>query len=205
MARVKDSKRSREDILKAAEEAFSRKGLYGTRVDEIAAVANINKRMIYEYFGCKNDLYKEVLKLAYNRIGNHGRSIIRADMGYDAAIRSVVTFYFDYLSAHPTYVDLILWENLNRGEFISELELAGIEQPVLHELQHILERDRKDGVIRADFDPKQIIITLLTSTFAYFSNKYTLSVILQYDLKIKQSIEKKANDLADMMIAYIQK
>lgn len=205
MARVRDSKKSKEDILKAAEEAFSQKGLFGTRVDEIAGIPNINKRMIYEYFGCKRDLYKEVLKVAYHRIGNHGKAVIGPDMQFDEAIRSVIEFYFEYLSAHPTYVNLILWENLNRGEFISELEQSEIGQPMLGVLQGILERDRQRGVLRADFEPRQVIITMLTSTFAYFSNRYTLSVILQYDMKMKQSIEKKASDLADMIIEYIQK
>lgn len=45
MARVKDSYKSKMDILAAAEQIFSEKGLYGTRVDKIAVKANINKRI----------------------------------------------------------------------------------------------------------------------------------------------------------------
>ena len=43
-------------ILTAAKKAFARKGLGGARVDEIALSANANKRMIYHYFGDKENL-----------------------------------------------------------------------------------------------------------------------------------------------------
>ena len=203
MRREKDSIKSREDILRAAEAEFGRKGLFGTRVDEIAKIAGINKRMIYEYFGCKVDLYKTVLEVAYNKIGKVGQTLLKPNDMYADAIGKVVDFYFDYLDANPAYVNLVLWENMNRGEFVADIDLQDIRQPILTQLQTILERDKKAGFIRADIDTKQILITLLTSTFAYFSNQYTLSKILQYDLMEKQSIETKAKDLAQMIITYI--
>lgn len=205
MRREKNSTKSKEDILKAAQEEFGRKGLFGTRVDEIAKIAKINKRMIYEYFGCKVDLYKKVLEVVYKRIANVGQSLIKPDDAFEQAIIKVVDFYFDYLSTNKNYVNLVLWENLNKGEFIKDANLSEIRQPALLDLQAILERDKKAGLIKPDIDTNQILITLLTSTFAYFSNQYTLSKILQYDLMKEQSIEKKSKDLAQMIITYISK
>ena len=66
--RERNSERSRQDILQAAERQFAEKGFYGARVDEIAADAAINKRMIYEYFGSKELLYKQVLFQVYRRL-----------------------------------------------------------------------------------------------------------------------------------------
>ena len=53
--------RSRERILSAALKEFSAKGFAGARVDAIARRANINKRMLYHYFGDKEGLFKAVL------------------------------------------------------------------------------------------------------------------------------------------------
>lgn len=205
MRREKNSTKSKEDILNAAELAFSKKGLYGTRVDEIAKIAKINKRMIYEYFGCKVDLYKKVLEIVYKRIGNYGRAVLSEQDSFEDAVKKVAKFYFDYLSSNPTYVNLLLWENMNEGEYIKDVDLSSIRQPVLIQLEQILERDKQAGIIRSDVDPNQILITLLTTTFAYFSNRYTLSKVLQYDLMNEQSIIKKSEDLANMIIAYISK
>src|SRR5437899_11608420 len=54
--------RTRERILAAALKEFSAKGLAGARVDRIARRARINKRMLYHYFGNKNDLFKEIMR-----------------------------------------------------------------------------------------------------------------------------------------------
>lgn len=204
MAREKDSAKTKEAIFRAAEEAFSQKGLYGTRVDEIAKSAGVNKRMIYEYFGCKVDLYKEVLGGAYSRIASAGRSIVDEDDTYEEAIGKVVRFYFNYLNDNPAYVNLILWENLNKGEFISGIG-SDIRPPALTRLRGILERGMEAGRIKKDTDPDQILITLLTSTFAYFSNRYTLGKMLKTDLMRKESIDKRAGDLASMLITYIKR
>ena len=60
---------TKANILKAAEEEFSAKGLYGARIEEIAKKSGSNKRMIYEYYGNKEDLYIVVLENAYKRLG----------------------------------------------------------------------------------------------------------------------------------------
>ena len=67
--KTRDSKKTKEAILQAAELEFAEKGIYGARVDEIAAKAGVNKRMIYEYYGNKEELYKTVLATVYGRLG----------------------------------------------------------------------------------------------------------------------------------------
>ncbi len=59
---VRDAEATKARILEAALAHFSEKGLAGARVDEIAELANINKRMLYHYFGNKESLFKAVLE-----------------------------------------------------------------------------------------------------------------------------------------------
>ncbi|MEZ5552798.1 MAG: helix-turn-helix domain-containing protein [Pseudomonadales bacterium] len=49
-------------ILDAARRAFARDGLEGARVDAIAANADVNKRMLYHYFGDKQALFDAALE-----------------------------------------------------------------------------------------------------------------------------------------------
>ena len=62
---TRDPERTRARILDAAKAAFAERGLGGARVDEIAARAKVNKRMIYHYFGNKDGLFLAVLEGAY--------------------------------------------------------------------------------------------------------------------------------------------
>ncbi len=64
-AMPRDADLTRKRILTAATVEFARKGLGGARVDEIALRSKSNKRMIYHYFGSKEQLFAAVLEEAY--------------------------------------------------------------------------------------------------------------------------------------------
>src|SRR4051812_3839303 len=61
----RDPDRTREAILRAAQDEFAAKGLFGGRVNMIAREAGANKRMIYHYFGSKEGLYLAALERVY--------------------------------------------------------------------------------------------------------------------------------------------
>ena len=56
------SKIQRQRILDAAAELFARDGFAGTRVDQIATMAGVNKRMLYHHVGAKAELFAAVLE-----------------------------------------------------------------------------------------------------------------------------------------------
>ncbi|MDN5844225.1 MAG: TetR/AcrR family transcriptional regulator, partial [Alcaligenaceae bacterium] len=61
----RDTERSQAAILAAARDEFTEHGFAGGRVERIAERAGVNKRLIYYYFGNKNDLFLSVLEGAY--------------------------------------------------------------------------------------------------------------------------------------------
>ena len=60
MTQIEKSELTKNKILAAAECEFSEKGIWGARIDAIAASAGVNKRMIYEHYESKEGLYKVV-------------------------------------------------------------------------------------------------------------------------------------------------
>ena len=60
---------TKDRLLKAAFEEFSRRGFAGARVDEIASRAGANKALIYQYYGDKEALFKHVLEQKMNEMG----------------------------------------------------------------------------------------------------------------------------------------
>src|SRR5216684_4278212 len=61
-AALRDPARTRRRIVGAAFKEFAAYGFAGARVDRIARRAQINKRMLYHYFGDKQGLWREVLR-----------------------------------------------------------------------------------------------------------------------------------------------
>src|SRR5512144_962696 len=105
---ARDPKRTRERILAAALREFSTKGLAGARVDRIARRARINKRMLYHYFGNKDDLYREIL-----------RRKLEDRAGWAAAAPDhpgeTLAHWFELACEDRHWVRLIEWEALAVG------------------------------------------------------------------------------------------
>ena len=66
--RPRNSAKTKASILAAARVEFADRGFEGARVDAIAERAGANKRLLYHYFGNKEDLYRAVLLDAYQEI-----------------------------------------------------------------------------------------------------------------------------------------
>lgn len=201
--RERNSQKSREDILNAAEIEFAEKGIYGTRVDEIAKQANINKRMIYEYYGSKEELYKAVLVNVYGRLGNQEIGVLSDKTDAVNAIRKLIKLYFKFLKENPSYVNLLQWENLNKGRYIQDADFTGIKDPTLELMRKVIKRGKDEGVFKPDIDTEQVIISLLTYCFAYFSNRYTLSKLMGKKLDEEENINRRIEHVTDMFLTYL--
>jgi len=59
---MKKSDQTKEKILAAALDEFATKGFAGTRVDQIAHAAGVNKAMIYYHFASKEELFNELFQ-----------------------------------------------------------------------------------------------------------------------------------------------
>lgn len=97
-------------LLEAARTEFAAYGVAGARVDRIAERAGVNKERIYGHFGSKEKLFDTVIKSALDEV-----AAAVAMPGKDPA--EYVGNLFDFYSAHPDLVRLLMWEALHyRGE-----------------------------------------------------------------------------------------
>src|SRR5690606_27956118 len=117
----RDADRTRAEILDAATEEFAAKGYAGARVDEIAARTSTTKRMIYYYFGGKEQLYLAVLEEAYRVIRNEEAELDVSGLSPLEAVRKVAELTFDHHVNHEPFIRLVSIENTRRGKFIQQI------------------------------------------------------------------------------------
>lgn len=202
---LKKSDITKKLILAAAEVEFSEKGLYGARVDEIAASAKVNKGLLYQYFGNKEDLYKIVLETVYSRLSEQESIIINNHDNCIEEISEIIKMYFYFLKDNPTYVRMLMWENLNYGKYFEEKSLGNIKNIIRTELDTIIIQGKKTGEIDESISGDDVFQTLVAFSFNYFSNMYTLSRTLNKDLMSKENMEKRINAVTKMLTNYIRK
>jgi TetR/AcrR family transcriptional repressor of mexJK operon len=68
--------RSRAVIVAAASEHFLRHGYVGASVDDIAAAARVSKRTVYNIFGGKEQLFREILADAFAVAGQFSAEVV---------------------------------------------------------------------------------------------------------------------------------
>ena len=196
---------TKSQILREAEREFSEKGFFGARVDEIARHASVNKALIYAYFGSKKELYKTVLFDVYDRLRKVEQEIIADDSSdYREKLRKFIERYYRFLQQNPTYVRMVMWENLNHAEYFIEGEVYTTKDPILSALERIYEDACKDHKVLDSIDPKQLMITLIGVSFNYFSNNDTLSQIVREDLMDEDAVNRRIRSVTDMLLAYIE-
>ena len=132
--------------MTAAKKAFARKGLGGARVDEIALSANANKRMIYHYFGDKENLFLRVLEDAYIDIRQAEQSLELDSLPPKEALDKLVQFTWQYYISNPEFITLVNSENLHRARHLKKSKIIEhTNQQLTSLVEKLLERGVNEG------------------------------------------------------------
>jgi AcrR family transcriptional regulator len=203
-ARQRDAVRTKREILEVATREFAERGYAGARVDEIAAQMRTTKRMIYYYFGGKEQLYVAVLEAAYSRIRAAEREAEVDHLEPRAAIRRLAELTFDHHEANPDFIRLVSIENVHRAEHIAKFSSFGhLNSPAIELIGRILERGRAEGIFRRDIDA--VDVHMLISSFCVFrvANRHTFGTIFDRDLLDPDRREHYRAMLGDVVVDYL--
>jgi len=162
-------------LLEAAERLFVRKGFDGARIDEVAGLADVNKRMIYAYFKDKVGLWHEVLEHCLARLVDATRGELDPNADAREQATQVIRRYVDFLAVNPGIVRLLAWESLNDGRRpgprVDEALARGLE-----DLHGILKRGVERGTFRADLDPQLIVLGIVHLCSGWFRGRLGASL-----------------------------
>ena len=202
---MKRAELTQQKILAAAETEFTEVGLYGARVDAIAERAGINKRMIYAYFGNKEQLYITVLSRVYSRMADAEKEWLDAALPPEEMLSRVIGRYFDFLASDTGFVRMLMWENLNNADYIRSSEAGMLKSRALKTLADTITRGIQEGVFREDIDTDDAVLSINMCCFSYFSNIHTMSHLMQKDLLSETEISSYAAHITGMVLRYLKK
>ncbi len=154
--RPRDAKATKERLLVAAVEEFSEYGLAGARIDLIADRADVNKRLIYAYFGSKDDLFEAVLARS---IGTLTETI---PLGAEDLPAYAAALY-DHLIEEPTVLRLATWRNFERAS-ASERELASYSGKIT-----AIKTAQRAGVINASIPAADLLALVMSIATSWLS------------------------------------
>lgn len=206
MKNGRDPERTRARILAAATEEFAHHGLGGARVDRIARRAGANKRMLYYYFGSKEDLFLAALEEAYAHIRSAEHELDLEHRDPREALKRLVEFTWNYYLEHPEFMTLLATENLHKGSHVHRSKrVQRLHTPLVDTLRDILRRGERARLFRRGIDPVQLYISIAGEGYFYLSNRYTLSRIFDRDLMAPRALAARAGHIADLVLNAVRR
>jgi AcrR family transcriptional regulator len=201
---TRDPEKSRANILQAARTEFARSGLGGARVDQIAKMAGINKRMLYHYFGNKDDLFCAVLEANYAHKRDSEKALELELAEPVEAIRKLIALTWDYYLKHPEFLTLLNSANLHQAKHLKKsTEIRKMHTPFVSMIKSVLDRGVSQKVFKKNVDPAQLYISIAGLSYFYLSNQYTLSAIFGRNLLAPAARKERLAHMTDVVLSYL--
>jgi len=200
----RDPAGTRHRILTAAIEEFRCGGLAGARVDSIARRAQTNERMLYYYFGNKEQLFVAVVEDVYRKFAEAQAGM---DLGHEAperAMRRFARFVWEYCYSHPEVVRVINNENLQEGVHLRASGARNAMRPVITALRALLDRGAAAGVFRPGVDALHCYLAISGLGYYLVSNRFTLHAAFDRDPADPVEREHLLTLHLDMLLAYLR-
>ncbi|HEY5282249.1 MAG TPA: TetR/AcrR family transcriptional regulator [Polyangia bacterium] len=200
----RDPQATKERLLSTAERLFMEKGYDLARVDEIAAQAQVNKRMIYVYFTDKEGLYMAILDTSFSRMLTCLEAVAQdhGDPRNDA--ERLIRAYFQFLAEHPHFVRMVVWESLRYGRQAGRV-LARTYRASLEKLYAVFQRGVDQGVLRSDLDVRKLAASVYGLCLSHFSQREFLNILSDKDSTSSEAREVALNHILRLVFDGIEK
>lgn len=169
-----------EKIYEAARRIFILKGMDGTRMQEIADEAGINKALLHYYFRSKENLFKAVFKDTFTKFFAKVKDSLFSDITLKEKLNVFIDNYVDLIQANP-YVPQFIINEINRDPQVLKTLMfeSGIEPQRI--LEMFLTGVQSNNLSK--LDPRHIVVSLLGMLIFPFVARPLLQMVYFNDNK----------------------
>ncbi len=202
MIKTKDEN-TESQILDAAKNVFQRKGMDGSRMQEIADEAGINKAMLHYYYRSKKMLFEAVFKGAFSLLAPQLNKILNDDSSIFDKIKSFSSNYISFVIKHPYLPNFILQELNRNPDFVKKLQ-ANKDFPNIEKFRNQVNAKVAEGVIRP-IKAEQLFINIMAlNIFPFIGAPMLKGFININDNTYQQLMKDRKTEVADFIINSIK-
>ncbi|AOT72012.1 TetR/AcrR family transcriptional regulator [Geosporobacter ferrireducens] len=151
----KRTERKKENIRQAAFELFSAHGVQRVSVAEIAKKAKVSQVTIYNYFGSKDELLRDVILSLLNKRLYEDMEVIESNLPFPEKIETYVSERTSELSAmDPDFLKSLKSED----PVIRQIAEDFTKNKYIPLMLRLIEKGRKEGYIQHSISNEAILI-----------------------------------------------
>jgi TetR/AcrR family transcriptional regulator len=171
---------TRARILDAAVREFSENGLAGARTEQIAAIAGVNKALLYYYFKSKEALYKAALESVVQRVVESSMAVMTPDRSAGEKVVCFALNHFDRIHSQRAFQSLMQQEMVRASQGETDALnsiIQGIFRPMMFLLRDLLTEGKANGEL-VPADEWQIMYAALGANIFYFLSAPVIGLML---------------------------
>jgi|AntAceMinimDraft_17_1070374.scaffolds.fasta_scaffold15637_3 TetR/AcrR family fatty acid metabolism transcriptional regulator len=150
----------KQDLIRqAAIRAFSHKGFYNTRAEEIAREAGIAVGTIYNYFASKEEILLSIFKEEFEQRMQVFRDLLGSNLPIPDKIDKILQDHFSRLNEHGDLAALLIQERFNPGPGF-RTKLLGLYKGMIARIEELIQEGIDKNWVR-ECHPRIIAYALL--------------------------------------------
>jgi len=202
---MENKENTEEKILNAAQKVFVRKGKDGTRMQEIADEAKINKSLLHYYYRSKEKLFGSVFKFVFSRFAPDLANVFNSDDNILKKIELFIGKYIDTINKNP-FIPMFILNEVNKKDanfVINIIKNSGINVDLIEEQINIA---IKNGEIKK-INAKALIVNTIALCAFPFIGKPLLKVMIFDDDESAYDdfLNNRKKEVTDLIINSIKK
>lgn len=199
---MKTEKNSTEEqIIEAARKIFTRKGLAGARMQDIADEAGINKAMLHYYYRSKDALFELVFSEAFDKMIGRMNEILEGQLSFQEMIRALVENYIQQIGENP-YLPVFVMNELHQqpAEFLQRLKQRR-HFPNVARFLGAVQQASDAGKIRP-VHPVQLMLSIISMCiFPFMARPMAQLVAGLSDEQFDRLMEERKREVVDFILA----
>jgi AcrR family transcriptional regulator len=200
---ISEASQTETKILEAAKKIFISNGFDGTRMQQIANEAGINKSLLHYYFRSKEKLFTAVFSYAFQHFVPQVQEILNSEIPIFIKIERIVAEYMDMLLKNEFIPAFILHEiNRNPDGIVIIMQGTGLNPQIFI---NQFAREIEKGSIRPA-DPRHLIVNLIALCVFPVAAKPLMQRILfaNDEAAYLQFLQERKTKIADFIIQSIK-
>jgi AcrR family transcriptional regulator len=181
----------RQKILLAAREAFSRKGLEGTRTAELARSAGVSERLLYKHFPSKKALYEAALKSYLDEVVFARSGVLELEPSTSTLVLLtyfLVSRFLEHSLELQSFLRIGARSLAEDGSFARFAQQQGLN-PIMDKLQRCIETAMDTGDIPKDTNPVPVGLFIEALVIGVAHALLPAPPVLDFELERPQLIE----------------
>lgn len=163
------NKDTEEKILLVAQRIFREKGFNGTKTQEIADKAGINKALLHYYFTNKTILFEKVFLISLKEVFTALGSCLNNDEPITEKVPKLVSSYLDFIGKNVNLFVFVISEIWQNQEFTEKFVSVALNEIDFANYFRSFKKEVSAGTIR-DIDPVHFLINLVSLCVFPFLN-----------------------------------